>query len=67
MGPSGMIPRRSTTLYEKTSSTEKTNVLPAESKYDHRHRFRPLVLIILSTIGTNSRVGKSLVVVVVVS
>uniref|UniRef100_A0A1L8DKU2 MAP/microtubule affinity-regulating kinase 3 n=1 Tax=Nyssomyia neivai TaxID=330878 RepID=A0A1L8DKU2_9DIPT len=32
VGPSGMIPRRSTTLYEKTSSTEKTNVLPAESK-----------------------------------
>lgn len=35
VGPSGMIPRRSTTLYEKTSSTEKTNVLPNESKYDH--------------------------------
>lgn len=33
VGPSGMIPRRSTTLYEKTSSTEKTNVLPVESKY----------------------------------
>ncbi|XP_055921758.1 serine/threonine-protein kinase MARK2 isoform X23 [Eupeodes corollae] len=32
VGPSGMIPRRSTTLYEKTSSTEKTNVLPTESK-----------------------------------
>ncbi|KAH8398586.1 hypothetical protein KR222_005348 [Zaprionus bogoriensis] len=27
----GIIPRRSTTLYEKTSSTEKTNVIPAET------------------------------------
>ncbi|XP_055838989.1 serine/threonine-protein kinase MARK2 isoform X15 [Episyrphus balteatus] len=33
VGPSGMIPRRSTTLYEKTSSTEKTNVLPTESNF----------------------------------
>lgn len=33
VGPSGVMPRRSTTLYEKTSSTEKTNVLPPESKY----------------------------------
>ncbi|GAB0096129.1 MAP/microtubule affinity-regulating kinase 3 [Sergentomyia squamirostris] len=34
VGPAtGMIPRRSTTLYEKTSSTEKTNVLPAESNF----------------------------------
>uniref|UniRef100_A0A034VME3 MAP/microtubule affinity-regulating kinase 3 n=1 Tax=Bactrocera dorsalis TaxID=27457 RepID=A0A034VME3_BACDO len=32
VGTSGMIPRRSTTLYEKTSSTEKTNALPAETK-----------------------------------
>lgn len=40
VGPSGMIPRRSTTLYEKTSSTEKTNVLPAESKYDHNSCLR---------------------------
>lgn len=32
-GTSGIIPRRSTTLYEKTSSTEKTNVIPAETKY----------------------------------
>ncbi|XP_067627699.1 serine/threonine-protein kinase MARK2 isoform X3 [Eurosta solidaginis] len=32
VGPSGMIPRRSTTLYEKTSSTEKTNALPSETK-----------------------------------
>nr|XP_016928387.1 MAP/microtubule affinity-regulating kinase 3 isoform X20 [Drosophila suzukii] len=31
-GTSGIIPRRSTTLYEKTSSTEKTNVIPAETK-----------------------------------
>ncbi|XP_039953620.1 serine/threonine-protein kinase MARK2 isoform X1 [Bactrocera tryoni] len=31
VGTSGMIPRRSTTLYEKTSSTEKTNALPAET------------------------------------
>ncbi|XP_067627704.1 serine/threonine-protein kinase MARK2 isoform X8 [Eurosta solidaginis] len=31
VGPSGMIPRRSTTLYEKTSSTEKTNALPSET------------------------------------
>ncbi|XP_043064132.1 serine/threonine-protein kinase MARK2 isoform X13 [Drosophila ficusphila] len=30
-GTSGIIPRRSTTLYEKTSSTEKTNVIPAET------------------------------------
>lgn len=29
VGPSGMIPRRSTTLYEKTSSTEKTNATQA--------------------------------------
>ncbi|XP_037948702.1 MAP/microtubule affinity-regulating kinase 3 isoform X20 [Teleopsis dalmanni] len=29
---SGIIPRRSTRLYEKTSSTEKTNVLPTEAK-----------------------------------
>lgn len=43
VGPSGMIPRRSTTLYEKTSSTEKTNVLPAESKYDHRHAKRVVI------------------------
>ncbi|XP_037948694.1 serine/threonine-protein kinase MARK2 isoform X12 [Teleopsis dalmanni] len=28
---SGIIPRRSTRLYEKTSSTEKTNVLPTEA------------------------------------
>lgn len=33
VGPSGMIPRRSTTIYEKTSSTEKTNAVPADSKY----------------------------------
>lgn len=33
VGPCGVMPRRSTTLYEKTSSTEKTNVLPPESKY----------------------------------
>ncbi|XP_055715138.1 uncharacterized protein LOC129809346 [Phlebotomus papatasi] len=33
VGPSGMIPRRSTTLYEKTLSSEKTNVVPGESKY----------------------------------
>lgn len=35
VGPSsggGIIPRRSTTLYEKTSSTEKTNVVSTESK-----------------------------------
>lgn len=35
VGPSsggGIIPRRSTTLYEKTSSTEKTNVASTESK-----------------------------------
>ncbi|XP_068144733.1 MAP/microtubule affinity-regulating kinase 3 isoform X19 [Drosophila tropicalis] len=31
-GTSGIIPRRSTTLYDKTSSTEKTNVIPAETK-----------------------------------
>ncbi|XP_030372243.1 MAP/microtubule affinity-regulating kinase 3 isoform X17 [Scaptodrosophila lebanonensis] len=31
-GTSGIMPRRSTTLYEKTSSTEKTNVIPAETK-----------------------------------
>ncbi|XP_033250414.1 serine/threonine-protein kinase MARK2 isoform X5 [Drosophila miranda] len=31
-GTIGIIPRRSTTLYEKTSSTEKTNVIPAETK-----------------------------------
>ncbi|XP_053963055.1 MAP/microtubule affinity-regulating kinase 3 isoform X2 [Anastrepha ludens] len=31
VGTTGMIPRRSTTLYEKTSSTEKTNALPAET------------------------------------
>ncbi|XP_030372250.1 MAP/microtubule affinity-regulating kinase 3 isoform X18 [Scaptodrosophila lebanonensis] len=30
-GTSGIMPRRSTTLYEKTSSTEKTNVIPAET------------------------------------
>ncbi|XP_023030860.1 serine/threonine-protein kinase MARK2 isoform X5 [Drosophila willistoni] len=30
-GTSGIIPRRSTTLYDKTSSTEKTNVIPAET------------------------------------
>ncbi|XP_033250418.1 serine/threonine-protein kinase MARK2 isoform X9 [Drosophila miranda] len=30
-GTIGIIPRRSTTLYEKTSSTEKTNVIPAET------------------------------------
>lgn len=28
-----MMPRRSTTLYEKTSSTEKTNAISTDSKY----------------------------------
>ncbi|XP_055379372.1 serine/threonine-protein kinase MARK2 [Condylostylus longicornis] len=37
VGPSGMIPRRSTTVYEK-SSTEKTNVLPTESNLLDRLR-----------------------------
>lgn len=35
VGPSsggGIIPRRSTRLYEKTLSSEKTSVLPTESK-----------------------------------
>ncbi|XP_033234059.1 serine/threonine-protein kinase MARK2-like isoform X11 [Drosophila pseudoobscura] len=36
-GTSGIIPRRSTTLYEKTSSTEKTNVIPAETKHFPRN------------------------------
>ncbi|KAL5286417.1 MARK1 family protein [Megaselia abdita] len=35
VGPSsGIAPRRSTTLYEKTSSTEKTNVLPESNLLD---------------------------------
>ncbi|XP_068144723.1 serine/threonine-protein kinase MARK2 isoform X10 [Drosophila tropicalis] len=36
-GTSGIIPRRSTTLYDKTSSTEKTNVIPAETKHFPRN------------------------------
>ncbi|XP_033250416.1 serine/threonine-protein kinase MARK2 isoform X7 [Drosophila miranda] len=36
-GTIGIIPRRSTTLYEKTSSTEKTNVIPAETKHFPRN------------------------------
>ncbi|CAD7089214.1 unnamed protein product [Hermetia illucens] len=43
VGPSGMIPRRSTTLYEKTSSTEKTNVLPTESNLLDRLRMTSAV------------------------
>lgn len=46
-GTSGIIPRRSTTLYEKTSSTEKTNVIPAETKYVRVK----LVLIISSSLS----------------
>ncbi|XP_068144732.1 MAP/microtubule affinity-regulating kinase 3 isoform X18 [Drosophila tropicalis] len=37
-GTSGIIPRRSTTLYDKTSSTEKTNVIPAETNLFDRLR-----------------------------
>lgn len=32
-----LMPRRSTTLYEKTSSTEKTNAISTESKYVSRY------------------------------
>lgn len=31
------MPRRSTTLYEKTSSTEKTNAISTDSKYVYGH------------------------------
>ncbi|XP_034139162.1 MAP/microtubule affinity-regulating kinase 3 isoform X18 [Drosophila guanche] len=42
-GTSGIIPRRSTTLYEKTSSTEKTNVIPAETNLFDRLRMASAV------------------------
>lgn len=42
-GTSGIIPRRSTTLYEKTSSTEKTNVIPAETKYVRYRKYAIIV------------------------
>lgn len=44
----GIIPRRSTTLYEKTSSTEKTNVIPAETKYV-THKVYPIIVCYAST------------------
>lgn len=37
------MPRRSTTLYEKTSSTEKTNVIPAETKYVRYRKYAIIV------------------------